>query len=301
MRPARQSRRPARRARWGILRGASGNSPRPPPYNGGVKGRLLAGLVVLALAGAAGYYYRQGRLEPGPVDAAEVVDGDWLEHLYSQNPRVAEEAARQLQRLGAGALPEIRTVLSDPGADAEMQKAALKAAGLLGPAAAPAVPEVAGHLADPELTEEAALALSFMGREAYGPLKDAVGSDDPVVRRESLRSIGKLKERAPLDARAVVPLLLDGLADPDPGVRVVSATYLGILHEDALAAVPALIETLADEEAEARAAAATALGSFGEHAAEAIPALRKAASDRHEEVSREAGLALVKLQSSSRR
>ena len=36
---------------------------------------------------------------------AEVVDGDWLEHLYSQNPKVAEEAARQLQRLGAGALP----------------------------------------------------------------------------------------------------------------------------------------------------------------------------------------------------
>jgi HEAT repeat protein len=163
------------------------------------------------------------------------------------------------------------------------------------------VPEVANHLADPELTEEAALALSFMGREAYGPLKDGAASDDPVVRRESLRSIGKLKERAPLDARAVVPLLLDGLADPDAGVRVVSATYLGILHEDARGAVPALIETLEDEDAEARAAAATALGSFGEHGAEAIPALRKAASDRHEDVSREAGLALVKLQSSSRK
>ena len=82
-----------------------------------MKGRFLAGLLVLALAAAAGYYYRQGRPGPEPVDAAEVVDGDWLEHLYSQNPKVAEEAARQLQRLGAGALPEIRTVLSDPGAD----------------------------------------------------------------------------------------------------------------------------------------------------------------------------------------
>jgi HEAT repeat protein len=267
-----------------------------------VKGRLPAGLVVLALAvGLGAYYYRQSRPPDAPLDAAAVIDGDWLEHLYSQNPKVAAEAASQLRDLGPQALPEIREVLTDPAADPDLLKAALKASGLLGAQAAPAVDEVAAHLADPELTEEAAVALSFMGRDAYGPLKQGVSSEDRVVRRESLRSIGKLRERAPLDARAVVPLLLDGLMDADPGVRVVAATYLGILHDDAEAAVPALIKALQDEDPEVRTAASTALGSFGAEGAAAIPALKQAAADRHPDVSREAGLALVKLQSSSRR
>jgi len=267
-----------------------------------VKGRVSAGLVVLALAtGLGGYYYRQSQVPEPPLDAAAVIDGDWLEHLYSQNPTVAEEAVSQLRELGPKAVPEIREVLTDPAADLELQKAALKASGLLGPEAAPAIEEVAGHLPDPDLTEEAAIALSFMGRDAYGPLKQGVTSEDPVVRRESLRSLGKLRERAPLDARSVVPLLLDGLKDPDPSVRVVAATYLGILRDEADAAVPALIAALQDEDPEVRTAAATALGSFGEHGVRAIPALRKATADRHEDVSREAGLALVKLQSSSRK
>ena len=90
-------------------------------------------------------------------------------------------------------------------------KAALKACGILGPTAASAIPEVAEQLPDPTLTAEAAVALSFMGRGAFSPLRDALASDDPVVRREALRSIGKLKERAPLDARAVLPLLISGV------------------------------------------------------------------------------------------
>ena len=235
------------------------------------------------------------------VAADEVVGANWLEHLHSQNPKVAEEAVRQLHELGAEALPEIHAALRDPGSDPATTKAALKAAGLLGPVAAPAVPDVSAHLANPQFTEASAVALSFLGRDAYAPLRQGVASEDPVVRRESLRSLGKLRERAPLDSKAVVPLLLEALADPDPGVRVVAATYLGIIHENGEAAVPALIVTLEDEAPEVRTAAATALGSFGPHADTAIPALRKAAADRHEDVSREAGLAIVKLQSSVRK
>jgi HEAT repeat protein len=267
-----------------------------------VKAGFSAALIVLVLAaGGAYWYYQYGRGAAEPVNADELIDGDWLEHLYSQNPKIAEEAARQLAELGPEALPEIRATLNDPGADTAMKKAALKASSLLGPVAAAAVPDVAVHLPDPELTEEAAVALSFMGREAYAPLRQGTSSDDPVVRRESLRSLGKLRDRAPLDGRAVVPLLLQGLTDTDSGVRTVAATYLGIIHEDGAAAVPALIETLEDEVPEVRAAAATALGSFEGQAAVAIPALKKAASDRNEDVAREAGLAIVKLQSSSRK
>lgn len=254
--------------------------------------------IVVVMIGAAFWYYRS---TPRLTDAAELGETDWLELLYSQNPSVAADAAAELEELGPSAMPEIERALNEPTADIALRKAALKASSLLGERAAPLVPDVASHLTDPRLTEEAAVALSFMGRGAFGPLQQAAQSKDPVVRREALRSIGKLRERAPLEARDVMPLLLDGLADEDAGVRVVAATYLGILTDNADAAVPALIAALRDEHPEVRAAAATALGSFGEAGADAIPALRRAAGDRDEDVSREAGLALVKLQSSSRR
>lgn len=266
--------------------------------------RLPAILILLALLlGAAGlwYYYQSSRVAPLAPAPDEVVDGDWLEHLHSQNPRVAAEAERQLTELGADALPEIQEVLRDPAAAVPAKKAALKASGLLGPVAEPAVVDVAPYLADPQLTAEAAVALSFMGREAFAPLREATSSEDPVVRGEALRSIGKLKERAPLDARAVVPLLLKGLGDPDAAVRTVAATYLGIIEAEAGTAVPALVGALQDEAPEVRSAAATALGSFGSRAQSAVPALRKAAADRNEDVAREAGLALVKLQSNERK
>jgi HEAT repeat protein len=135
-----------------------------------------------------------------------------------------------------------------------------------------------------------------MGRTAFAPLREALRSDDPVVRREALRSIGKLKERAPLDARAVLPLLIGATADPDPGVRTVAATYLGIIHEGGSEAVRALIDALKDPEPDVRRAAASALGSFGPEAAPAVPALRKAAGDADPDVAREAAVTLVKLQ-----
>lgn len=266
--------------------------------------RLPAALVVAALllGGAGLWYYQSSLVAPLAPEPHEVVDGDWLEHLYSQNPKVAEEAARQLTDMGASALPEIQEVLRDPAVEVARKKAALKASGLLGALAEPAVSDVAEHLPDPQLTEESAVALSFMGRKAFAPLRQAATSTDPVVRREALRSIGKLKERAPLDAKAVVPLLLEGLVDPDATVRTVAATYLGIIHEEPLTVVPALVDALTDEETAVRTAAASALGSFAPDAAQsALPALRKAAGDRNEDVAREAGVALVKLQSSERK
>ena len=186
-------------------------------------------------------------------------------------------------------------MLQDPNATRERQKGALKACGLLGTAAAPAVSEVAAALSEPELTAEAAVALRFMGTPAFPPLQEAFGSEDPLVRRESLRSIGKLKERAGLETSAVLPLLVQGIDDPDPGVRSVAATYLGIIHEGDELAVPALMKALKDPEPDVRRVSAEALGSFGDAAKPALPALRKATGDPDPEVAREAGVTLVKL------
>ena len=258
---------------------------------------LLAGGLI-CLVGLGGWYYgvpRDGTAVAGP--SAPVEDA-WLDQLYSQNPAEASASAEYVKKLGPRALPVIHATLQDPTATSERVKAVLKACALLGVAAAPAIDEVAESLPDPALTSDAAAALSFMGRGAFKPLREAVTSDDPVVRRESLRSIGKLKERAPLDGRAVMPLLVKGMADPDPGVRTVAATYLGIVHEEPGDAVRVLIGGLEDQEVNVRRTSAAALAAFGADAEPALPALRKAASDPDPDVAREAGVTLVKLQPS---
>ena len=255
---------------------------------------MALGLIGLVATGV--WYYGAPPAEQRVSSSTAPVQVAWLYQLYSQNPTEAAAAAEYVRTLGPGALPLIHATLQDPAASPERVKAAIKACALLGPAAAPAVDEVAESLLDPALTSEAAAALSFMGPGAFPPLKQAMAGSDPVIRREALRSIGKLRERAPLDARDVVPLLVDGMGDADAGVRAVAATYLGIVHEDPAESVRVLIEGLEDTDTDVRRAAAGALAAFGSGADPALPALRKASGDPDAEVAREAGVTLVKLQ-----
>jgi HEAT repeats len=259
--------------------------------------RFLAFLVFLAAlaCGAAWYTVHGFPWETSDVKPIKRADDAWLDTLYSQNPREAEVAAERVAKLGDGALPVITATLQDSEASLVRRKAALKACLILGVAATPALTDVARQLHEPELTAEAAVALSFMGREAFTPLQTALASDDPAVRREALRSIGKLRARAPLQTEEVLRPLLVGLRDETEGVRTVAATYLGIIHEQPDVVVPALIAGLDDPALEVRRASATALGSFGESARSAEPALRVAAGDRDEDLAREAGLALIRL------
>lgn len=256
---------------------------------------ILVSAGLIGLVGIGAWYY--GAPPRGAESStAAPVQVAWLYQLYSHNPSEAAAASEYVRKLGPQALPVIHATLQDPAADSNRVKGALKACALLGPAAAPAIDEVAESLPDPALVSEAAAALSFMGPGAFEPLQRAVESTDPIVRREALRSVGKLKERAPLEGRLVVPLLVGGMADTDAGVRAVAATYLGIVHEDPAASVPVLTEALEDGDTEVRRAAAGALAAFGSDAAPALPALRRAAGDPDPEVAREAGVTLVKLQ-----
>lgn len=257
---------------------------------------MLVALGLIGLVGTGVWYYGAPPAEHRAAEAKAPVQVAWLYQLYSQNPAEAAAAADYVRTLGPGALPLIHATLQDPAASPERVKAAIKACALLGPDAAPAVEEVAESLLDPTLTSEAAAALSFMGPGAFPPLKQAMSSSDAAIRREALRSIGKLRERAPLAARDVVPLLVDGMGDTDAGVRAVAATYLGIVHENAPESVRVLIEGLQDPATDVRRAAAGALAAFGAGAEPALPALRKAAGDPDAEVAREAGVTLVKLQ-----
>lgn len=260
--------------------------------------RLAIAAVILAAAAAGVWQYQQARRAVPPPASAEPADGGktWIDRLYSQNPREVEQGEREVAKLGAAALPEIRATLRDPHSEADQLKAALKACGILGKTAAPLIPDVAAVLTEPGLIAEAAMALSFLGPDALPPLRRSLASYDPVVRREALRSIGKLQERAPLPPEQIVPLLVGRLADEDEGVRAVAATYLGIIHAVPSESIPALADALTDPAPEVRRASAAALASFDPaEAAPALPALRRASTDRNEDVAREAGRTLVKL------
>jgi HEAT repeat protein len=250
-------------------------------------------VALLAGVGAAVWYYR------GPANGipAPIVRNDdgWIEGLQSRSPKEVEEATAQLEERGTAALPLIRQTLQDPAAEPAKKHAALKAAAILGARAAEAVPDVAAVLQEPEYAPSAALALSFMGSAAVPPLREAVNSDSEVVRREALRALGKLRERASIDPKIVVPLLLRAAEDPDPAVRNIAVTYLGIVRDEPVAEVNGLIKALADESPEVRQAAAAALAEYGTLAERAIPALKKAAKDPDEDVRREAGRTLVHL------
>jgi HEAT repeat protein len=250
-------------------------------------------LALLAGVAVAVWYYRTPEVRSVVRIARN--DDRWIDHLQSRVPKEAESAAAELEQRGTAALPLIRKTLADPGADPLRRKAALKACGILGARAAEAIPDVAALLQDPDYTPEAALALSFMGSAAVAPLREASRAEEAKVRREALRSLGKLRERASIDPQLVIPPLLQALEDPDVSVRHVAVTYLGIVRDNPRDAVPGLIEALSDEEAEVREAAAVALAQYGALAESAVPALRKAARDPDEEVKREAGRALVTI------
>jgi len=250
-------------------------------------------LALLAGVGVAVWYYRA----PEGSVAAPIVRNDdrWLEGLQSRAPKEVEQATAELEQRGTAALPVIRRTLQNQGAQPAQRKAALKAAAILGARATEAIADVTDALNDPGYAPEAALALSFMGAPAVTPLREALQSENPVVRREALRAMGKLRERASIDPQIVIPVLLQSLDDTDPSVRNVAVNYLGIVRDSPEKEVTGLIRALSDESSEVRQAAAAALAEYGTLAEPAIPALKKAANDPDDEVKREAGRTLVRL------
>jgi HEAT repeat protein len=265
-------------------------------YNEGVWRFVALFVALVAGVGAAVWYYRTPADGGRPVLAIARNDDRWLEDLLSRTPKDVDAATAELEERGTAALPLIRRTLQDPAVDAAHRKAALKAAAILGERAAEVIPDVAAALREPDYAPEAALALSFMGSAAVPALKDAFTSDQAIVRREALRSLGKLRERASIDPQIVVPLLLGALDDPDPSVRNVAVTYLGIVRDNPEKEVAGLIKALSDDESAVRQAAAEALSAYGALAEPAVPALKKAsATDPDDDVKREAGRTLVHL------
>jgi len=252
-------------------------------------------LALVAGVAAAVWYYRSAPTQP-PVSVVVRNDDRWLDDLLSRSPKDVEKATAELEERGSAALPVIRRTLQADPPDPARRKAALKAAAILGPRAVESIPEISAALADPAYSPEAGLALSFMGSPAVPPLREALHSDEPAVRREALRALGKLRERASIDPQLVIPVLLESLKDEDAQVRHVAVTYLGIVRDRPAEEVNGLVAALQDPDALVRQSAALALSSYGADAEPAVPALQRAsAKDPDDDVKREAARALVHI------
>lgn len=126
----------------------------------------------------------------------------------------------------------------------------------------------------------AARALGQLGDPRAGPLLlNGLSDSDPLVRIESAQALGSLRPSGSAAA------LMQALQDPDPYVREAVAVGLGMLGEPSVA--PVLLGALQDQEAGVRRQAALALGRLGATAARAAlvklaeedpsPAVRQAA------------------------
>ena len=135
-----------------------------------------------------------------------------------------------------------------------------------------------------------------MGSAAVPTLREAIQSTEPVVRREALRSLGKLRERASIDPQIVVPLLLESLERP--GSRGPQRRRDLPRHrprqpgEGSGRADQGARRTRSRRCARPRPKRSPRTASLAEPA---IPALKKAANDPDDDVKREAGRTLVHL------
>ncbi len=237
---------------------------------------------------------------------------DWCRRALAEgNAYMRVQALRWCLHLVAPAAEVVRTAREWLARDRNWRRRQQAAEALcqVGPAAAPAVPELVAALAEGplSLTDAVARALAAVGPPAVPPLTDALRSDNPAVRRGAALSLGRLRERAntPAAVTALHEALRDGdekvraaavealvavapespetvaalvarLKEPNPATRVLATICLDHLGPPARAAIPALLEALEDPDASVRGHAALALKTHCPDKASAVPVLVRA-------------------------
>ncbi|MFQ5504834.1 MAG: HEAT repeat domain-containing protein [Planctomycetota bacterium] len=209
-----------------------------------------------------------------PVSEAQV--GTLLDALAAEE-KVREIALNSLQILGSAAVPGMVSKL-DPSRDSvESVVELVEALGLMGGAAAPAVPRLAELLAAEnarirKASAHALIGIGKAGSAAFPALRKALRDPSEAVRAEAVTAIGLL---GPV-AREVLPELVGLLAN---GTQLVSHRAVACLRQLGATAAPAvasLIELLPHDDQGVRVRAILALAGIGQAA---VPALLEALGD----------------------
>ena len=296
--------------------------------------RFVAGLgararpAIPVLVELLGYSDRQVRAQAvnglqqlAPYGGAEAASA-LAEAAGDDDPNVRSQAMDGLGKLAPEGRPAAVPALIDvlESAEPANRGAAIGVLQGYGPDGRPAIPALVGLLGDRQFTNPAAQALDAMGpagedaaipalvellgragsedriealhglrhffHGSAGPLRavlpallEAVADDDAAVR---LAAIGVLRASGPLDDREIVDALAEALEDPNADVRLLAAqvlTYQGDgSRDDALLAT--LLGLLDESDTEIRSRAADLLGYLGPRAAEAVPELVALLDDR---------------------
>jgi HEAT repeat protein len=150
------------------------------------------------------------------------------------------------------------------------RRRALIAFKILGPVAAPAIPELKDLLTQKDTSIHAASALAAIGVEGVSVLLAQSTSPDKRVQANVVQALSQLGD-APKDC---LPVFVQGLKHNLPAIRATSAIALGSLTTNAPPeATAALVASVEDKDPEVRLRVVLALGRLGPAARTAAPAL----------------------------
>jgi len=189
----------------------------------------------------------------------------------------------------------IRRHVSGPDAVYRRERAAVILT-ILGPAAAPAIPDLSDCLDETNTAMHAANILGHydsIGRVALGPeavpaLLKAITNSDARVRGTAANALGLLAS----EPDVVVPSLLHALKDSSPEVRAMAARSFGGYKMEAATILPPLIQILDDSNPRVRQSTVWMLGRFRSLASNAVPKLSVLLNDPDDKVRNEATNAL---------
>ena len=210
-----------------------------------------------------------------------------------------KQAADAIRHIGSKALPFLLAWTDAENVSgrsyAPAHGAATLAFGVLGPIAAPAIPELTRRTKTSQQWQ-AMQALCLLAPTAEPAMRASMCSPEWAAAPWAADSIHIMGP----DARPLVPLLVQYLEHTNPKVAKTAAESLGYLKHEPNLVVPALAKSLDHPDSEVRKAALSSLLAFGELACGAgTPALVKALDDPDEQLARMAVDTLRKLKCKS--
>jgi HEAT repeat protein len=191
-------------------------------------------------------------------------------------PEARSRAGDVLAKMGKEAAPakaDMVAALSD--SDSLVRAVATRAIGELAPDVPGAVPALVKLFPDIEAIRAVAK-FGPAGSDAVPALTALLTHENPTVRWQAIRTLGKIREPS-------LPTLPDlmrlTLSDPDALVREHAAEAMGDIGPAAAAGVPALVKALKDPDPRVRRDAIRSLGQIGPAAKDALEDVRKATED----------------------
>lgn len=221
----------------------------------------------------------QKTLTDGKGDAVPVCA--WLLRHATEVPvRIrAADALGQMGRDAAAAGPELLTALADP--DPLVRGTAARAVGRLAPDLPGAVPALVSAFPDTDAIRSVA-AFRAAAAGAVPPLVALLKNENPAVRRQAVRALGKIGEAARPHVAEIVALTD---SDPEAGVQEQAAEALGDIGPSIAAeAIPPLVRALKHPAVMVRRDAVRALGDMGPAAKGVIDDVKGMLKDPEEEV-----------------